>query len=142
LRDNVLELPIAFCLDRISVGEWGLIATGLKLYGFMVEEVEIGNRRAEAMAVLIPILTHGDYVSRAVACLPETGRDLLRRVIQGGGTSGNYFDLLDDYVAVHRESNSFWAGLRSLMRLGLAYIFHGQHKPYVVLIEGVADSSF
>ena len=142
LQGDVLELPIGFCLDRISVGELGLIATGLKLYGFLDEGAQLGSTREERMATLLPILTQADYVSRAVACLPETGRDVLRRVIQGGGTSGNYFELLGDYVAVHRESNSFWAGLRSLMRLGLAYVFHGQYKPYVVLAQGVAESGF
>jgi len=32
---------------------------------------------------------------------------------------------------------SFWVALRSLMRLGLAFVFHGQAKSYIVLAEGV-----
>ncbi len=47
-------------------------------------------------------------------------------IIERGGTGG---------------SNSFWAGLRSLMRLGLAYILHGQYKPYIILAEGVTEAA-
>jgi hypothetical protein len=139
LEDNVLELPIPFCLDRVSLGELQIVAHGLRMAGILDEGVEMASDREQVMAVLLPVLTRPDYIRRAVATLPATGRDVLQRVIVRGGTSGNYYDLLDGYVSVHRESNSSWAGLRSLMRLGLAYVFHGQHKPYVVLAEGVSD---
>jgi hypothetical protein len=81
------------------------------------------------------------YIERAVACLPETGLEVLTLIKERGGTSGNYFDILNTYTAIHHESNSFWAGLRSLMRLGLAYLMHGQHKYYVILAEGVVSKS-
>jgi uncharacterized protein (DUF362 family) len=140
LQDNVLELPTSFCLERLSLGELQIIQRGLALVGVVDRETAYDTRQA-AMAALLPVLTGEGYVARALETLPETGRDVLRRVIQRGGTSGNYYALLDDYVSVHRESNSWWAGLRSLMRLGLAYIFHGQFKPYIVLAEGVAQSA-
>ena len=85
-------------------------------------------------------MTMEDYIKRALAHLPQTGLEVLKLMIEHGGTSGNYFDILNIYTSSYHESNSFWAGLRSLMRLGLAFIFHGQHKPYVILAEGVADS--
>jgi hypothetical protein len=140
LQDNVLELPVGFCLQRLSMGELQTIARGLALAGFVNDDA-LPDSQGAALAFLLPVLTEEHYVRRALDCLPETGRDVLQRVILRGGTSGNYYDLLDDYVVIHRESNSWWAGLRSLMRLGLAFLFGGQHKPYIVLAEGVAQSA-
>ena len=117
-----------------------IIQRGLEQAGFVEQAPPPGTRQA-ATAALLPVLTAEGYVARALQALPETGRDVLRRVIQRGGTSGSYYALLDDYVSEHRESNSWWAGLRSLMRLGLAYLFSGQHKPYIVLAEGVTQSA-
>jgi uncharacterized protein (DUF362 family) len=140
LQGNVLELPVGFCLERLSLSELQIIQRGLALAGLVGQETLFETRQA-ATEALLAVLTGEGYVARALATLPETGRDVLQRIIQHGGTSGSYYDLLDNYVALHRESNSWWAGLRSLMRLGLAYILSGQHKPYIVLAEGVARST-
>ena len=66
---------------------------------------------------------------------------MLGRIVSMGGTSNSYFAVLDDYVDEFRESNSFWSGLRALMRLGLAFVFNGQHKPYIILTEGVTETA-
>ena len=140
LKDNVLELPVEYCLDRISLGELQIIGNALKMHGFLEVGTEVGTTRTEITATLLGVMKQQDYVKRTLACLPQTGLEVLQLVTERGGTSGNYFDILNEYVSAYHESNSFWAGLRSLMRLGLAFVFHGQHKPYVILAEGVVNS--
>jgi len=49
----------------------------------------------------------GDYIERALACLPETGLEVLELIKNRGGTSGDYFDILNTYTSLHHESNSF-----------------------------------
>ena len=111
------------------------------MYGLLDKENQMGNTRAEITNALLKVVTKGNYVERAVQCLPETGLSVPGLIVDRGGTAGNYFGILDEYVSHHRESNSFWAGLRSSMRLGLAFVFHGQHTPYIVLAEGLAKYS-
>ncbi|MGB3716606.1 MAG: hypothetical protein WA996_19475, partial [Candidatus Promineifilaceae bacterium] len=35
LNDGILELPIPYCLDRLSLGELQIIGKGLKMHGFL-----------------------------------------------------------------------------------------------------------
>lgn len=137
LNGNVLEMPVAYCLCRLSLGELGIIFNGLKMHGFLSERESIPSGREETMGKLCSVIEKGDYYKSALDLLPETGVRVLELVIDRGGTSGNYYDILHTYTSKTGESNSFWAGLRSLMRLGLAFIFHGQYKPYIILAEGV-----
>jgi uncharacterized protein (DUF362 family) len=141
LTGNVLEMPLGFCLDRISLGELGIIFGGLRMYGFVPEKDTLASGRDDISKQLLGVMRSSDYVHRALKCLPETGTRVLSLIIERGGTSGGYFDILDTYTAESGESNSFWAGLRSLLRLGLAFIFHGQHKPYIILSEGVVETA-
>ena len=140
LNGNVLEMPLHFCLDRISLGELGIIFGGLRMYGFVSEKDTLASGRDEITAQLLGVMQTSDYVDRALKCLPEMGTRVLSLILARGGTSGGYFDILSTYTAESGESNSFWAGLRSLLRLGLAFIFHGQHKPYIILSEGVVEA--
>lgn len=140
LNRNILEMPIAFCLDRISTGELGIVFRGLQLHGFIPESDAPAPARDDTRNQLLEIMQDGGYVARALDCLPDTGRRVLDLIIQQGGTSGNYFDILHTYTSETGESNSFWAGLRSLIRLGLAFIFQSQYEPYVVLLEGVTNA--
>ena len=141
LTGNVLEMPLGFCLDRISLGELGIIFGGLRMYGFVPENGTLASGRDEITKQLVGVMQSSDYVHRALECLPEPGMRVLSLIIERGGTSGGYFDILDTYTAESGESNSFWAGLRSLLRLGLAFIFHGQHRSYVILSEGVVGAA-
>jgi hypothetical protein len=111
------------------------------MHEFMSEEDSPAGGRDEATAQLLDVMQRDGFISRALECLPEAGRRVLHLIVERGGTSGNYYDILNTYTADTGESNSFWAGLRSLMRLGLAFLFHGQYKPYIVLAEGVADAA-
>ena len=141
LNGNVLEMSLAYCLDRLALGELGIIFNGLRMHGFVSERDSPAFGRDEATAQLLGITQRDGFIGRALGCLPDTGRWVLGLIVERGGTSGNYYDILSTYTAKADESNSFWAGLRSLMRLGLAFIFHGQYKPYIVLAEGVVEEA-
>lgn len=141
LEDNVLELPAEHCLERISLGELQIIGNALKIHGFIREDNDLGSSREEITENILSVMAQENYIERAIECLKQNGLEVLKLIVEHGGTSGNYFDILDIYVSVYKESNSFWAGLRSLMRLGLAYIFQGQYKNYIILTEGVTNSA-
>jgi len=138
LNGNVLEMPLDFCLARMSMGELGIIGHGLKVYGFLAEEAPLCTTKEETISTLMGVMEKENYIERALELLPETGWTVLNLIMERGGTSGNYFDILHTYTDDTGESNSFWAGLRSMIRLGLTYVFHGQYKSYVLLAEGVA----
>ncbi len=137
LNEGILELPLPYCLDRLSLGELQIIGKGLAMHGFLPDDAALDLPRTDLTRTLLRVMTEEDYTQRALACLPETGLEVLALIKGHGGTSGDYYDILNRYTAIHHESNSFWAGLRSMMRLGLAFLFGGQHKFYVVLAEGV-----
>jgi len=141
IPENVKELSLAYCLDRLHIGEFDVIERGFQFYDFLAENDRLGENHEQATAKILEICGREDYLSRALETLPENARTVLRRIVSMGGTSNNYFDLLDDYVDEFRESNSFWSGLRALMRLGLAFVFDGQHKPYIILTEGVTETA-
>jgi uncharacterized protein (DUF362 family) len=140
LKGNVIEMPLGYCLDRVSLGELAIMASALKMHGFLDENVGVGSAREDIIGALLSVMSLPDYLDKAVASLPQTGQDVLRLLLTHGGTSGDYYDILREYLSSGRDSNSFWAGLRSLLRLGLAFLFHGQYKCYVVLAEGVPQT--
>jgi hypothetical protein len=119
------------------MGELGIIGHGLKICGFLAEETPLGTTKEETISTLMGAMEKENYIQRALEFLPETGWTVLNLILERGGTSGNYFDILHTYTDDTGESNSFGAGLRSMIRLGLAYVFHGQYKSYVLLAEGV-----
>jgi len=137
LNENVLEMPLDFCLARMSMGELGIIGHNLKIYGFLAKEAPLGTTKEEAIPTLMEVMEKENYIEKALELLLETGWTVLDIIMERGGTSGNYFDILHTYTDDTGESNSFWVGLRSMIRLGLAYVFHGQYKSYVLLAEGV-----
>ena len=137
LNDDILELPIPYCLDRLSLGELQIIGKGLKMHGFLPTDAVLDAARADLTHTLRKAMAEESYIKRALTCLPDSGLEVLALIKEHGGTSGDYYDILNRYTAIHRESNSFWAGLRSMTRLGLAFLFHGQHKFYVILAEGI-----
>ena len=137
LQENVLELPVEDCLRKVSLGELRLIADALKMYHFLDEDKEVATSRMELTSMLLRVMGGGDYLRKAVACLPKQGRELLALLVSSGGTSGDFYRIRDEFVTGDRNLDHFWAGLRSVMRLGLAFLFHGQAKNYVVLAEGV-----
>jgi uncharacterized protein (DUF362 family) len=141
LGGNVLEMPLAYCLDRLHTKELEIILDGLKYHQLWTGALPDGTSREETTAALLAVMGAEGYARSALQCLPTTGRAVLDLIIEKGGTSGNYYDMLRSYTAKTGESNSFWAGLRSLMRLGLAFLMHGHHKPYILLAQGVTASA-
>ena len=137
----MLELPIAYCLDRLHISEFAYIERGLKHYGFLEGEDTLGADRAVATREVLEVLEREGYLNQALKTLPENAITVLKRIVALGGSSSSYFDVLNDYVSDFRESNSFWSGLRAMMRLGLAFVFDGQHKPYIILAEGTTDAA-
>lgn len=141
LNDNVLEMPLSYCLDRLTAGELAIIVSGLKLHGFIAADGENSTKREEMAGQIRSVIETDGYLKKALDSLPATGNRVLAMIIERGGTAGSFFDILHIYTDETGESNSFWAGLRSLMRLGLAYILHGQYKPYIILAEGVTEAA-
>jgi uncharacterized protein (DUF362 family) len=139
IPDNILELPLEYCLARIHTDEFVLIERGLKFYNFLPSGEVIGKDRKPATAKIMSICLRDGFLDRALDTLPENAKVILRRFVDLGGTSNSYFKLLDDWVGEYKESNSFWVGIRALIRLGLLFIFGSQHKPYIILREGVID---
>jgi len=137
IPENVRELPIAYCLDRLHISEFNYIERGLHFYGFLNKNDRLGADREMATQKALGIFGREGYQKQALKTLPENAITVLKRIASLGGSSSNYFDVLDSYVDDFRESNSFWSGLRAMMRLGLAFVFDGQHKPYIILSEGV-----
>jgi len=111
----------------------------LRMYGFISQDVPTASTRGEVTGTLLSAMKRADYPAQAVARLPDSGRDLLRLVTEHGGTSGSLVNLEYRYRGTGSDVSLFWVALRSLMRLGLAYVLHGQERPYVVLAEGVAS---
>jgi hypothetical protein len=134
-------MPAAYCLDRLTSEEIGVLFNGLRMHGFVPEGDSFPSSREEGVSRLLEVMQSDGFVEKALDCLPEMGRRVLGLIIAHGGTSGSYYDVLHAYTAGTTESNSFWAGLRSLMRLGLAFIFHGQYRPHIVLAEGVGEAA-
>ena len=141
IPDNIAELPLEYCLSRIHTDEFVLIERGLKQYGFLPEDEILGTDREPASRRILDICLEEGFLPLALETLPENGRVLLRRFADIGGTTSGYFKLLDDWVGKYKESNSFWAGIRALNRLGLLFIFGSQHKPHVILREGVVAAA-
>jgi hypothetical protein len=137
LRDNVLELPIKYCMDRLAFGELRIIGEALKLYGFANGELAGESSREDYVRILEQIMGQDGYPKRAVCSLPAQARYLLSLIASHGGTSGELYDIKARYVEKHKDSDHFWASVRAVTRLGLAFLFHGQHKHYFVLAEGV-----
>jgi uncharacterized protein (DUF362 family) len=138
LQENIVELPIRYCLDRLGGDELHIIGDSLKSNGFLDEGADLGSNHEEAVSILQRVMAEGSYVEKAVASLPSQGKDLLSLIVSHGGTSGELYDLKNRYVRVHQDSDHFWASVRAVTRLGLAFLFHGQHKYYFVLAEGVS----
>ena len=140
LKENVVELPIRYCLDRLSCGELHIIGDSLKSNGFLDEGTNLGRNHEEAASILERVIAEESYVEKAVASLPPQGKGLLSLIVSHGGTSGELYDIKERYVQAHQDSDHFWASVRAVTRLGLAFLFHGQHKYYFVLAEGVSAS--
>jgi len=139
LRDNVLEMPIHFCLNLLNTGELKQIQRALKVYGLVAEEGPEWDRREGLLAALTDLVSAEGYYERALGKCTDYALKLLDILIERGGTAGSMVD-------VERAFGEKYDGLyrypahRVLTRLGLAYAVDSAAAPYYLLPEGLTEA--
>ncbi|MBC7234659.1 MAG: DUF362 domain-containing protein [Chloroflexi bacterium] len=138
LRDNVLEMPLDYCLNLLSTGELQQMVRGMQLHGLLPQSPP-PSERGDLLALLKERIAAPDYYREALAQLGEHPRKLLELIIERGGTSG-------DLVAIRNALSEYFGGgeslhyapaARTLLRLGLAYPVDGAWRHYYLLPEGL-----
>ena len=137
LQENVLELPVRYCLDRLSLAELQVMVEALRRHGFMDEAGSSASSRRETTDALEAAMSQEHFITRALSSLPGPARKLLDLIASHGGTRGELYDIKARYTRVHQDSDHFWASVRAVTRFGLAFILHGQHKYCFLLADGV-----
>ena len=136
LKEGVLEMPVAFCLDLLSMGELRQIQRALCLYELVPSTASELETRDDLLAMLTGVISAEGYYERALAKCTRTARVLLEVIAAHGGTSGSM-------VAVQQAFRAQEKGLyyhpahRTLTRLGLAYAVDSATRPYYLLPEGI-----
>lgn len=139
LHDNVLEMPVGFCLDLLSTGELLQIQRALHLYGLVEPGAPTLEERDALLAMLSEVLSSEGYYGRALAQCTDYARALLRIIVVEGGTSSSL-------VAIERSFGEqfnalyYYPSHRCLSRLGLAYAVDSATRPYYLLPEGIVDA--
>ena len=152
LCGNVLEMPLAFCLNLLSTGELRQIHRGLTLYELLPDgfpghnegdpcrEPYSPEERSTLLDMLGEALSDG-YLGRAMGQLNGHALALLETIIERGGTSGSMVDVQRTYAA--RGANwgtYYYPAERTLQRLGLAFAVDSDYRPYYLLPEGAASA--
>lgn len=139
LKENVLEMPLPFCLGLLSTGELLQMHRGLSLYGFLPEGGAPPAGREALVAALGAVVGAEGYYREALAKLDEHARVLLGLIAAQGGTSGDLVAIRDAVSARFEggESLHYAPPARTLLRLGLAYPVEGLARPYYLLPEGL-----
>jgi hypothetical protein len=139
LNGNVLEMPVAFCLNLLSRGELEQIRRALPLYGLAEAGLPRAEEREALLAHLAAIVASEGYYERALAVCTGYARALLRILVERGGTSGSMADVQRAFGESH-PGLYFYPAHRVLMRLGLAYPVESATRPYYLLPEGLAEA--
>ena len=148
LREGVLEMPMAFCLNLLSTGELRKIHRGLTLHELLPDgapaydesepchEPLPVSEREQLMDVLVEATGDG-YIDRALGQCNEYALSLMETIVEMGGTKSSmpeiqraYGDRGDDYGLYYYPAE------RTLGRLGLAYAVDGANRPYYLLPDG------
>ena len=138
LRDNVLEMPIGFCLNLLSVGELKQIQRALRIYGLVGGDMPHLEDRGMLLAKLGEVIAAEGYYERALAKCTDYARALLGVIVERGGTSGSLVDV-ERTFSERFEGLYYYPSHRVLERLGLAYAVDSRTRPYYLLPEGVVD---
>jgi hypothetical protein len=142
LEDNVLEMPLSFCLSLLSTGELLQIHRALGLYGFLPQDAQPPADRDHLLDVLDGILGDDDYFDKALAECNKYVRDLLHLIIAQGGTSGDMAAIEDAFCARWGQSGLYYMpSARTLTRLGLAYAVDSASRNYYLLPEGMVAAA-
>jgi hypothetical protein len=138
LNDNVLEMPVAFCLNLLSTGELRQVQRALPLYGLVDAALPETAGRGDLLAQLEAVLSSEGYYERALAACTEYARALARILVERGGTSGSLVDVQRAFGEAH-PGLYYYPSHRVLMRLGLAYPVESATRPYYLLPEGLVE---
>ena len=139
LGDNVLEMPIAFCLNLLHTAELWQIQRALHIYGLLSPETpEVAGREA-LLELLGKVLAEEGYYERALAQCTPYALSLLRLIVERGGTSGSLRDIAATFEQRH-DGLFYYPSHRLLARLGLAYAVDSATRHYYLLPEGLAEA--
>ncbi len=136
LRDNVLEMPVHFCLNLLSTGELLQIQRALHFYGLVDGGAPEVEERGALLTTLGDVLSSHGYYGRALAQCSDYARSLLRLIAAQGGTSGSIAGVGEAFGERH-PALYYYPAHRTLTRLGLAYAVDGATRDYYLLPEGL-----
>ena len=142
LQENVLEMPIAFCLDLLSTGELKQMRRGLEWYDLLPKTAACPTDRPALLEMLAEILASDGYFAAALQRCDERDLAVLGLIVDQGGTSGDLVAIRNALSARYEggESLNFAPAARTLARLGLAYAVEGLARPYYLLPEGLVSA--
>ncbi|MGM0401145.1 MAG: DUF362 domain-containing protein [Chloroflexota bacterium] len=142
LRDNVLEMPLPFCLRLLSTGELLQIHRALRLYDFLPRDAQPPAERDDLLEVLDDTLGADHYFGRALAQCNKYVRELLQLIIDQGGTLGDMAEIEEAFCEHWGQSGLYYMpSARTLMRLGLAYAVDSAARNYYLLPEGMVAAA-
>ena len=139
LGDNVLEMPISFCLNLLSTGELLQIRRALPLYGLVGADVVDSTDRGDLLGTLGDLIASEGYYRRALQGCTDLALELLGIIAEQGGTSGSLAGV-EQAFGQRFEPLYFYPSHRTLTRLGLAYAVDSATRPYYLLPEGLVDA--
>jgi hypothetical protein len=139
LRDNVLEMPVGFCLDLLSTGELLQIQRALHLYGLVEPDTPTLEGRDALLSMLSEEISSEGYYGRALEQCTNYALALLRIIAVQGGTSSSLVAIEKSFGERFNELY-YYPSHRCLARLGLAYAVDSATRPYYLLPEGVVDA--
>lgn len=139
IRENVLEMPVRFCLDLLSTDELRQIHRAFAIYGFLSENAVAPSARKELLVLLADILETEGFFDRILAQCSAPALSLLELLIARGGTSGDIEAIRDAFAKQSGgpEYQNYSPTARTLTRLGLAYAVEGTCRNYFLLPRGV-----
>jgi hypothetical protein len=136
LRDNVLEMPVRFCLNLLSTGELLQIQRALNLYNLAEAGATMSEHRETILTMLTEAISSERYYERALAKCTDYAVGLLDVIVENGGTSGSMVSVRKAFGERYR-SLYYYPSHRTLTRLGLAYAVDSAARPYYLLPEGI-----
>ncbi len=136
LRDNVLEMPVHFCLNLLSTGEMLQIQHALYLYDLVEPNSTKCESRDALLSMLTEVISSERYYERALAKCTDYALGLLDIIVKKGGTSGSMVAVAKTFWE-RFESLYYFPSHRALTRLGLAYAVDSSTRAYYLLPQGL-----
>jgi len=139
LRDNVLELPVDFCLNLLSTGELLQVQRAMYLYNMIDADTPQLSERDDLLASLTGVISAPGYYATAINKCSNYAVDLLAIIAREGGTSGSLERVYQTFTEQHSRLFCY-PSHRTLTRLGLAYAVDSTTRDYYVLPEGIVQA--